>query len=70
MIEFICGLFFFIVGVALLIHNKTLVLRSGEFHRANLMPEKEQMIFFNRILCVSAGLITLTGGYLTMLYRK
>ncbi len=33
MSEFICGLFFFVVGVALLIYNKSMVESSSEFHR-------------------------------------
>jgi hypothetical protein len=67
--EFICGLFFLIVGLALLFHNKTLVLRSSEFHRANSSREREEMRPFDRILCVIAGLVTSTAGRLTMLFR-
>lgn len=69
--EFICGLFFFIVGLALLFHNKMLVLRSGEFHhRAKSVREQAEIILFNRILCILAGFMTAITGYLIMLYRK
>jgi uncharacterized membrane protein len=68
--EFICGLFFFIVGLSLLIYNKSMVHRSMEYHRANSRTEEESMILFNRILCVLAGVITSAMGYLTMLSSR
>lgn len=66
MSEFICGFFFFIVGVALLIYNRPLVERSLEFQRHS-PAEEDGLIFINRILCVLAGLLTSAMGYLTML---
>jgi hypothetical protein len=65
-----CGLFFFVVGVALLIYNKSMVESSSEFHRTSSPAKEEEMILFNRLLCVLAGLITLSLGYLTMLSSR
>jgi hypothetical protein len=68
--EFICGFFFFIVGATLLIHNKLLVNNSKEFHHLSPSGNEEEVIFFNRILCILAGLITSALGYLTMLSSR
>ncbi len=70
MSEFVCGLFFFVVGMSLLIYNKSMVQRSIEFQRLNLRAEKDEMILFNRALCVLAGIITSGLGYLTMLSSR
>lgn len=68
--EFICGFFFFITGAALLIYNKPLVNRSSEFHRVSSPAEAEEMILFNRVLCVLAGLFVSIVGFLMMLTGK
>ncbi|MDQ3636314.1 MAG: hypothetical protein M3405_17695 [Acidobacteriota bacterium] len=66
--EFICGLFFYVIGIALLIYNKTLVERSVEFYPQNLSTNKIEWInIFNRFLCVFAGLLTSGTGLLIML---
>ncbi len=70
MSEFVCGLFFFVVGMSLLIYNKSMVQRSMEFQRFNSSAEKDGMILFNRALCVLAGIITSVLGYLTMLSSR
>jgi hypothetical protein len=68
--EFICGFFFFIVGATLLIHNKLMVNNSKEFFPLYSSINEEEIIFFNRILCILAGLITSALGYLTMLFSR
>jgi hypothetical protein len=68
--EFICGFFFFIVGIALLIHNKSMVDNSKEFDRFVSSVNEEEITFFNRTLCILAGLITSLLGYLTMLSSR
>jgi len=70
MSEFICGLFFFIVGMALPIHNKPLVSNSREFQRQSFYGKGEKMILFDRVLRILAGVITSVAGYLTMLFSK
>jgi hypothetical protein len=67
MTEFIVGFFFFILGVALLIHNKSIVERSIEFHRPYRQEDKDKIIFFDRVLCALAGFVTLATGFLTMI---
>ena len=69
MAEQIAGLFFYLCGAGLIIHNRTLVRRSLEF-----LPrpdrEKEAEIPLNRILCVTAGLVTSCVGLLMILYPR
>jgi hypothetical protein len=66
MIEFISGFLFFVAGAGLLIHNKTLVERSIEFE-THSPGEEDNFIFFNRILCVLAGLLVSGVGFMTMI---
>jgi hypothetical protein len=67
--EFICGFFFFITGAAMLIYNKPMVEKSLEF-QSHLPVEEDDLIFYNRILCVSAGIVTGIAGFLTMLSNR
>lgn len=65
---FIYGFFFFVVGTALLIYNKSLVERSKEFYPKNLsLKEIEELNSFNQFLCLLTGLITSVNGFLIML---
>jgi hypothetical protein len=67
--EFISGILFFAACAGLLIHNKTLVERSIEFESYLPAQKREQLdlILFNRILCVLAGLLISWTGFMTML---
>jgi hypothetical protein len=67
MSEFIVGLCFFICGAVLLIHNKSMVERSMEFHHPYRQEDEGKIIFFDRVLCVLAGLVVLVTGFLTMI---
>jgi hypothetical protein len=65
--EFIVGFFFFICGAALLIHNKSMVKGSIEFYRPYRQEDEYKIIFFDRVLCVLAGIVALAIGFLTMI---
>jgi hypothetical protein len=67
MTEFIVGFFFFICGAALLIHNKSMVEGSIEFHRPYRQEDEDKIIFFDRVLCVLAGIVALASGLMTMI---
>jgi hypothetical protein len=67
MSEFICGVIFFVIGVALLIYNKSLVQKSSEFYPRSFRLEVDRINLFNRFLCVLTGLVTSVIGFLIML---
>ena len=66
--EFICGFFFFVIGVALLVYNKQLVQRSQEFYPRDLSPKEINIMdIMNRFLCVLVGLKISITGFLIVL---
>jgi uncharacterized membrane protein len=65
--EQIAGLFLYLCGAGLIIHNKTFVRRSLDF-MPRARGDEQAAILFNRGLCVIAGLVTLCVGLLMILY--